>query len=91
METIDPVADELRQAVEALPSQRTVPRRPFWEGVVHLLDLEGHPRVTRAYAWSSPVEASEKGRFFAVLQPGAIKSPVDAVRASIGAEHRAAK
>jgi hypothetical protein len=38
-----------------------------WEGVVHVFDLEGHPKATRAYAWSSPIEGSTKRRFFAVL------------------------
>jgi hypothetical protein len=58
------------------------------EGVVHAFDLTGHPNTTRAYAWSSPVEGSDKRRLFAVLQMGAIKSPADAVRAAIVAEHR---
>ena len=63
-----------------------------WEGVVHVFDLEGHPKATRAYAWSSPIEGSEnKRRFFAVLQMGAIKSPADAVRAAIVAENRQGK
>lgn len=60
-----------------------------WQGVVHVFDLEGHPTATRAYAWSSPIEGSTKRRFFAVLHMGSIKSPADAVRAAIVAEHRA--
>ena len=63
--------------------------QPVWEGTVHVFDLEGHPTATRAYAWSSPIEGSTKRRFFAVLHAGAIKSPLDAVRAAIVAEHRA--
>jgi hypothetical protein len=59
-----------------------------WEGVVHVFDLAGHPKATRAYAWSSPIEGSDRRRFFAVLQMGAFKSPADAVRAAIVAEHR---
>jgi hypothetical protein len=62
---------------------------PVWEGVVHVFDLEGHPKATRAYAWSSPIEGSTKRRFFAVLHMGPTKSPVDAVRAAIVAEHKA--
>jgi hypothetical protein len=49
---------------------------------------EGHPKATRAYAWSSPIEGSDKRRFFAVLQMGAIKSPANTIRAAIAAEHR---
>ncbi|HEY8005829.1 MAG TPA: hypothetical protein VIE66_03250 [Methylocella sp.] len=52
-------------------------------------DLKGHPKAARAYAWSSPIEGSTKRRFFAVLHMGAIKSPQNAVRAAIVAEHRA--
>jgi hypothetical protein len=59
-----------------------------WDGVVHVFDLRGHPKATRAYAWSSPIEESGKRRFFVVRQMGPIKSPVDAVRAAIVAEHR---
>jgi hypothetical protein len=59
-----------------------------WQGVVHVFDLEGHPKATRAYAWSSPIEGSDKRRFFAVLHMGPIKSPLDAVRAAIVTEHR---
>jgi hypothetical protein len=47
---------------------------------VHVFDLEGHPKATRAYAWSSPVEGSDKRRFYAVLHLGGIRSPLDAVR-----------
>jgi hypothetical protein len=38
--------------------------------------------------WSSPIEGSDKRRFFAVLHQGPIKSPGDAVRAAIVAEQR---
>ncbi len=64
--------------------------RPVWDGTVHVFDLEGHPSSTRAYAWSSPVESSDKRRFFAVLHLGGIRSPLDAVRAAIVAEQRQA-
>jgi hypothetical protein len=57
----------------------------------HVFDLEGHPNAKRAYAWSSPIEGSDKRRFFAVLQMGAILSPADAVRAAIVAEAMAIK
>jgi hypothetical protein len=39
--------------------------------VVHVFDLAGHPT-------SSPIEGSDKGRFFAVLGP--VKSPADGAR-----------
>lgn len=93
---------ELRRAVElqhggaatlaqSVPLIETHDGQTVWEGVVHVFDLAGHPKATRAYAWSSPIEGSDKRRFFAVLHMGAIKSPADAVRAAIVAEHRGAK
>jgi hypothetical protein len=59
-----------------------------WEGVVRVFDLAGHPKATKAYAWSSPIEGSDNRRFFAVLHVPPITSPVEAVRAAIVAEHR---
>ncbi len=75
--------------VESVPVKETHAAQVVWEGVVHVFDLEGHPRAARAYAWSSPIEGSDKRRFFAVLHLGGIRSPLDAVRAAIVAEHRA--
>ena len=93
-------ADQLKQAVEgqhggkavlvdALPVKELYQGQTVWEGVVHVFDLEGHPKATRAYAWSSPVEGSDRRRFYAVLHLGGIRSPLDAVRAAIVAERRA--
>jgi hypothetical protein len=72
----------------SVPVRETFRRRPFWEGVVHIFDLKGHPTATRAYAWSWLIKGHNTRRFFAVLHMGRIKSPVDAVRAAILAEHR---
>jgi len=73
---------------QSVPVHEMFEGKTVWEGTVHVFDLAGHPKATRAYAWSSPIEGSDKRRFFAVLQMGAIKSPTDAVRAAIVAEHR---
>ena len=92
-------AGQLKQAVEtqhggtatlaqSVPVNETFEDKPVWEGVVHVFDLVDHPKATRAYAWSSPIEGSTKRRFFAVLHMGPIKSPQDAVRVAIVAEHR---
>ena len=91
--------DELRQAVERLQRCRATLRevvpvverfegRTAWDGVVHVFDVSGHPTATTCYAWSSPVEGSERRRFYAVLKMPPIASPEDAVRASIVADHR---
>jgi hypothetical protein len=92
--------DDLARAVEGMHAckatlAQSVPVRErhgdttVWEGVVHVFDLTGHPNATRAYAWSSAIEGSDKRRFFAVLHEGPVKSPADAVRAAIVAEHKA--
>jgi hypothetical protein len=76
---------------QSIPILETFEEQPVWEGIVHVFDLEGHPKTTRAYAWSSPIEGSTKRRFFAVLHIPPITSPLDAVRAAIVAEQRAKK
>ena len=92
-------SNELQSGVESLHSCRarlvetTVVREVFrgqaaWEGVVHVFDLEDHPIATRAYAWSSLIEGSEKRRFYAVLHVPPISSAADAVRAAIVADYR---
>jgi hypothetical protein len=92
-------ADQLRQAVESqhggkavlvdvLPLKEVWEGQTVWEGVVHVFDLEGHPRATRAYAWSNSIEGSTRRRYFAVLHLGGIRSPLDAVRAAVVQERR---
>jgi hypothetical protein len=96
----DDVSVDLARAVESqhcgratlaqtVPVRETFQGHTVWEGVVHVFDLEGHPKATRAYAWSSAIDGSDKRRYYAVLGIGAIKTPLDAVRAAIVAEHRA--
>ena len=93
------LSDQLREAVEnmhggsatlaqSVPVKETWEGKTVWEGVVHVFDLAQHPKATRAYAWSSPIEGSTKRRFFAVLHTERINSPIEAVRAAIVAEHR---
>jgi hypothetical protein len=77
--------------VQSVPVTERHGSATVWEGVVHVFDLTGHQAATRAYAWSSPIEGSDKRRFFAVLHLGAIKGPVEAVRAAIVQEHRERK
>ena len=79
------------QFARSVPVRETFEGKAVWEGMVHVFDLVGHPNATRAYAWSSPIEGSTKRRFFAVLHTTRINSPLEAVRAAIGAEHRATR
>ena len=74
--------------VEAVSVSETFQGQPVWEGVVHVFDLEGHPKATRAYAWSSSIEGSDRRRFYAVLHVPPITSPQAAVRAAIVQEFR---
>jgi hypothetical protein len=96
---IEVSTDQLKQAVESqhggtatllqsVPVRETFRGDNVWDGVVHVFKLAGHPKATRAYAWSSRLEGSTKRRFFAVLDIPPIMSPVDAVRAAIVAEQR---
>jgi len=73
---------------EVVPVSETFNGQPVWEGEVHVFDLDDHPKATRAYAWSSPVDGSDRRRFYAVLHLGPIRSARDAVRAAIVAENR---
>ncbi len=99
MGAMDIEASELQKAVErmhtckamlaqSVPVTETFEGKTVWEGVVHVFDLKGHLTANRAYAWSWPIEASDKRRFFAVLHQGPITSPLEAVRMAIVAEQR---
>jgi hypothetical protein len=43
---------------------------------VPVFKVNGHPKAHKAYAWSSPIEGSDKRRFFAVLHLPPVTSPV---------------
>ena len=58
-----------------------------WDGDVHVFDLKGNAKATRAYAWSSPIEGSDKRRFYAVLHLGGIRG---AGRCGAGGHRRGA-
>ncbi len=90
---------ELKRAVEvqhgckaavfqSMPIKKTFSGKTVWEGVVYTFSLTGHPTAKRAYAWSSPIEGSDKRRLFAVLHLPPITSPTEAVRAAMVAEQR---
>ena len=72
----------------SVPVKEAYDGQTVWEGIVHAFHLDGHPSATIAYAWSSPIQGSNKRRFFSVLHLGGIRNPQDAVRAAIVAENR---
>jgi hypothetical protein len=60
---------------QSVPVTETFEGKTVWEGVVHVFDLKAHVAgASRAYAWSSPIEGSDKRRFFAVLHQGPVTS-----------------
>jgi hypothetical protein len=96
---IEVEAAQLKRAVEAqhgctatfvqsVPVRETFVNKTVWEGVVHVFRIDGHPQAHKAYAWSSPIEGSDKRRFFAVLHLPPVASAIEAVRATIVAERR---
>jgi hypothetical protein len=60
-----------------------------WSGSVSVFDLKGHPKATRAYAWSSPMAGSRRHRYRTVLNIPPVDSPEAAVRASIAQDRKA--
>jgi hypothetical protein len=62
-----------------------------WEGTVSVFELKGHPKATKCYAWSSPINGSTKRRYYAVLHIPPVDSPEKAVRASIVQDHKEGK
>ena len=92
--------NDLRRAVEGLHACHASHReavqvredfkgQTVWDGVIHVFDLEGHPKAQLAYAWSSPIEGPDRRKFYAVLHILPVDSPEAAVRAAIVADHRA--
>jgi len=61
--------------------------RLVWDGEVYIFELKDHPSPKLAYAWSSPVEGSNKRRFYAVLHSKPVNSALDAVRATIANDY----
>jgi hypothetical protein len=75
--------------VEAVPVHEEHEGQTVWSGIVHVFDLTGHPKATRAYAWAELVdEVSGRQRFIAVLRLPPVETPADAVRVSILQDYR---
>lgn len=72
---------------EAVPVHEEFEGQPVWQGIVSVFDVD-HSDADTCYAWSAPVEGSDKRRFYAVLGVPPVNSAKDAVRAAIVAESR---
>lgn len=71
----------------SVPVKEVYQGQTVWDGVVEVFELTGHPKATRAYAWSYETDAQKK-RSVAVLHVPPIDSPEAAVRAAIVKEVR---
>ncbi|HXZ67397.1 MAG TPA: hypothetical protein VEH07_02300 [Alphaproteobacteria bacterium] len=63
----------------------------MWDGVVHIFNLQDHPKAKKAYAWSVPVDGRSQPRYFAVLHSAQVTCPADAVRAAVWAVNKYGK
>ena len=74
---------------ESVPVKETFRGETVWEGIVEVFDLIGHPKASRAYAWSNDTgDPDNPKHHVTVLHLGPIKSAADAVRAAIVQEYR---
>lgn len=72
---------------ETVPVHEVFRGETVWQGDVEVFDLNGHPKTSRAYAWSHRQGANDEGeRFVTVLEVPPVNSPITAVRASIMAD-----
>jgi hypothetical protein len=76
--------------VQSVPVSDTWDGQEAWRGTVGVFDLTGHPKATRAYAWTQELPDG-RTRTYAVPHLPPITGPVDAVRAAIVAEGKATK
>jgi hypothetical protein len=74
---------------ESVPVRETFRGETVWEGIVEVFDLVGHPKASRAYAWTNETDdPANPHHHVTVLHLGPIKSAADAVRAAIVQEYR---
>lgn len=77
--------------IKAMPVRKRVDGKTAWEGLVEILELAGHPKAIRAYAWFVSDEQSPAARTIAtVLHSPHVSSAKRAVHltgAESAAEH----
>jgi len=61
--------------------------RTVWYGTVHIFDLYGHERASRAYAWTTNAEDGKAPQVVTVLHKGLVTGPSEAVRAIMAKIH----
>ena len=60
---------------QSVPVKETFKGSAVWEGVVHVFDIKGHLTANRAYAWSSPIEGSDKPGSLPCCTRGRLRGP----------------
>jgi hypothetical protein len=69
---------------ETVPVHEIFQGKTVWQGDVEVFDLNSYANVKRAYGWSHPEGADNKGeRFVAVLEIPPVDSPQIAVKMAI--------
>lgn len=72
-----------------MPIKETFQGRTVWEGIVEVLELIGHPRAPKVYAWAHETDDPKRPRrHVTVLHVAPIDSPLAAVRASIVKDYK---
>ena len=67
-----------------VPVHEVFQGKTVWQGQVEVFDLNGHPKVKRAYAWSHREGPDSQGeRFVAVLENPPVDSAQRAVQVQI--------
>jgi hypothetical protein len=75
--------------VESVPVKEVFEGPLAWEGTVEVFDLIGHPKATRAYAWT--YREGKQNKTIAVLGIAPVDSPQSAVKVAIASKARPAK
>ena len=90
--------EDLRIATEQLHKCRAAHRKSVsirqefqeqvaWKGTVEDFRVD-HPETDTCYAWSAPIEGSDRRKFYAVLKIPPVETAADAVRAAIVSDYR---
>ena len=67
--------------IESVPVKEVFEGETAWEGTVEVFDLVGHPKASRAYAWS--YRDGDEMKSIAVLHLAPVDSPQAAVKVAI--------
>src|SRR5271163_1986626 len=74
---------------ESVPVKETFNGETVWEGIVEVFDLHGHPKASKAYAWSQDADNPDKPTYHVtVLHIPPAVSPETAVRSALIQEFR---